>query len=272
MRLIEGSNNVDVMLKMYKACLSAPAVTSRGMLVRNVPNMAVVLNARQSVLTDFVHRSLNLNYCKREWLWYLGADPKDDSICEHAKMWQKLKQEDGTFYSNYGQYLFARDDEQVSQFEYVIQQLKKDRNSRRASMVLLKREHLFDENIDTVCTYAINFTIIGRYLDMTVMMRSNDVVFGFTNDAFCFQQLYEFVYAVLKTSMPDLERGQYTHFTNSMHVYERHFEMLRKIVSDPRRDIVKVPRPTAEAAVALFKSRGVDGVDDEYSSWIKAID
>lgn len=273
MRLIEGMSNAHAMLQMYKICMSGPAIESRGMPVRNVPNMAIVFNAVESMLTDFVHRNLNVNYCKREWLWYLGADPKDASIQEHAKMWAKLQQPDGTFFSNYGQYMFARGDTEggLSQFEYVIQQLKKDPNSRRASMVLLQRQHLFDENADTVCTYAINFSIHHGYLDMTVMMRSNDVVFGFTNDAFCFWQLQQFVYAVLSKTMPALKLGQYTHITNSMHVYERHFDMLKKILADGSRKVVKVPQPTGEEAIELFKTRGQGG-DGEYTTWLKTVD
>ena len=271
MRHIEGANNLHSMLQMYKACIDGPQVDVRGMAVRNVPNMAIMFDANQHMLTAFEHRNLNLAYCKREWLWYLGADKMDDSICEHAKMWAKLKQPDGSFYSNYGQYIFGKGTDKPSQFEYVVQQLKKDPHTRRASMVLLSRDHLFDENIDTVCTYAINFCIVRGYLDMTVMMRSNDVVFGFTNDAFCFSQLHEFVYAVLAKSMPGLQRGQYVHFTNSMHVYERHFGMLYQILGDPRPTKIVVPRPSAEEVVSLVRSQGKEGVGG-YSTWLKTFD
>jgi thymidylate synthase len=275
MRLIQNQNNLASVLAMYQACLQAPESAPRGQKVRNVANMAVVFDATQPVLTTFAHRKLNLNYCKREWLWYLGADPKDDSIAEHATAWKKLQQPDGSYYSNYGQYMFGfreegRDDP-PSQFEYVVQQLRKDPDTRRACMILLQRDHLFDANTDTVCTYAIHFAIYGGSLDMTVMMRSNDVVWGFTNDAFCFQQLYEFVYQLVALKVPGLQRGQYTHMANSMHVYERHYEMLAKIVRDPRIERVHVPKPTPQDVSDLYKSRGKGG-SGEYCEWLKAVD
>lgn len=270
MKVIQSINNHDAILQMYRACLNGTEIEVRGSKVRNVHNMMVMFDTMNPVLTDFVHRKLNLNYCKREWLWYLGADKFDDSIAEHAKAWAKLKQPDGSYYSNYGQYMFGRDDT-MSQFEYVVKTLRHDPNSRRASMVLLSREHLFEENADVVCTYAINFTINFGYLDMTVMMRSNDVVYGFTNDAFCFHQLFEFVYQLLSRHIEGLGRGNYTHFTNSMHVYERHFKMLQDILNDPRTLRIGVPKPTPQEVADLYTSRGKGG-SGEYTTWLKTLD
>jgi thymidylate synthase len=272
MHVIQGSNNRDAMLKLYKLVANAPEITSRGSKSRNVHNVAVVLNTGESVITNFVHRKMNLAYAKREWLWYLGADPKDDSICEHATAWKKLQQEDGTFYSNYGQYLFGEQHlGRPNQFEYIIRTLKDDPQSRRASMMLLKVEHLFPANTDTVCTYAINFFIDQGHLCMTVMMRSNDVIWGFTNDAFCFWQLYLFVYHVLKNSMPLLKYGSYTHMANSMHVYDRHYEMIRSILLDPNYRSVTVPMPSGREALQLVLSRGKEG-EGEYTKWLKTFD
>lgn len=271
MHVVQGKNNQDTVIKLYKLVSNGPEVSARETKSRNIHNVAVVLNAAEPVITNFKHRKMNLSYAKREWLWYLGADPKDDSICEHATLWKKLKQPDGTFYSNYGQYLFGKPEGGSSQFEYVIRTLKADPQSRRASMMLLKAEHLFPENIDTVCTYAINFFINQGHLDMTVMMRSNDVIWGFTNDGFCFWNLYLFVYQILKNSMPSLQFGSYTHVTNSMHVYDRHYEMIKQILVDPSFKAVPVPQPTAQEALSLVLSAGKEA-EGEYTKWLKTFD
>lgn len=262
MRVIAGSNNVHTMLMMYKAVANGPEVTARGSSCRNISNMAVILDARMAPITNFSARKFNLEYAKQEWLWYLRADPKDDSIEQYAKMWAKIKQPDGTYFSNYGQYIFGRDKAHPkSQFSYVINTLKSDMGSRRASMTLLKREHLFPENQDTVCTYAINFNIEDGYLHMTVMMRSNDVIFGFTNDAFCFWNLYTFVYALLQDVYPTLKVGNYIHFTNSMHVYDRHYDMIKNILREDRtgHTYIDVPWPTKDEVIAIVNSKGVLG-------------
>ncbi len=274
MRLIHGVNNIDSMLKMYKAVRRGYEIETRGAKCRNVHDMAIILDAKTSVITSFRERKLNLKYAKKEWLWYLTADPMDDSILQHATAWAKLRQPSGEFFSNYGQYLFSIAHGQ-SQFAYVAKTLKADPQSRRASMVLLRQEHLFPENSDTVCTYAINFTIEGHALNMTVMMRSNDVIWGFTNDAFCFSQVYEFMYQVLKHSMPNIVYGTYTHITNSMHVYERHYSMIDAIINDPSGNgsyvKIDVPKPTAQEVMEILKSGGKTG-SGEYYTWLTSDD
>lgn len=274
---IKGNNNVDTMLRMYAAVHRSPEVEVRGSKTKNVRDMVVVFDALTPVITSFEHRKFNLAYAKREWQWYVGADKFDSSIEEHATMWKKLQQPDGSYYSNYGQYIFGRTpkdegDAEVSQFDYVVDTLRADPNSRRASIVLLAREHLFPENTDVVCTYAINFAIENNRLQMTVMMRSNDVIFGFTNDAFCFSNLYMFVYALLVEAYPALRPGEYVHFTNSMHVYDRHYQMIARLANERTMNgytVMNVPWPTADEVRALVDSKGKEG-EGEYVEWLKA--
>lgn len=269
MIVIGEDTNAQSILTMYDEVARGSTAVVRGQLVKNCRNLGVLLDPSQPVLTSFVGRNFNLNYAKREWLWYLGADKFDTSIERHATMWAKLRQPDGSYYSNYGQYLFTENEQGYTQFDYVLTTLQRDINSRRASMVLLNREHLFYENTDVVCTYAINFCIEDARLHMTVMMRSNDVIFGFTNDAFCFWQLYVFMYTALSTRMPGLLMGTYTHFTNSMHVYERHFGMIANIVQAGLAGYVRmeVPTPSYDEVCAIVASKGKD-LSGEYGTWL----
>jgi thymidylate synthase len=272
MRIIRGVNNPDTMVQMYAAVKNGMEIQTRGSKCRNVHNMAVILDGRRAPITDFQDRKLSLTYAKKEWLWYLGADAMDESITQYATMWKKLKQPDGSFFSNYGAYMFGLDGERRSQFGYVLKCLKDETNSRRASMVLLKREHLFPENVDTVCTYAINFTINGDQLDMTVMMRSNDVIFGFTNDAFCFWNLMVFMHTMLLETYPSLQMGNYTHMANSMHVYERHYDMIRDLVKNGQMTYRwhNVPMPSRDEVLELIRSGGKSGHQGAYTQWIQA--
>lgn len=277
MYIIQRIDRTDAILFMYQLVASGDTIGPRGLECRNVRDLAISLHMSQGiVITNFVHRRLNLQYAKREWLWYLGADPFDDSIQNYASMWKKLKQPDGSFYSNYGQYIFGQpvvkspfDSAPISQFQYVVERLARDRDSRRASMVLLRPDHLFHDNVDVVCTYAINFSIGHDRLNMTVMMRSNDVIFGFTNDAFCFSNLYLFVYTLLLQHYPDLKLGDYTHFTNSMHVYAHHYEMVDNILEQGRAGYTHLdtPTPTLDEVIRLVESRGKD-LRGEYSEWL----
>lgn len=183
---------------------------------------------------NFEARKLNLNYVKNEFLWYLRGDKFDTSIGEKAKLWQSLVNADGSINSNYGQYLFG----EQQQFDGIVKTLLEDRDSRRASAVILSRDHLKMETKDVPCTYALNFRIREGKLNMSVHMRSQDAIFGMGNDAPTFSFVHEMVYTYLRPKYPELELGAYRHTADSLHVYERHFEMLEQLVAgDPHHPV-----------------------------------
>lgn len=244
----------------------------RGQLCRDLMNGMVVLDLDDSPCTSFNGRKFNLDYAKAELVWYLQADPYADWIQNHATAWKKLQQPDGIYYSNYGQYLFPKDmggQDGSSQFMYVVDCLKQDKDSRRACMVLLQPYHLFHDNIDTVCTYAMQFAIYDNMLHMTVMMRSNDAIWGLSNDAFCFWNIYQMVYALLQEHYPDLQRGYYTHMANSLHIYERHFNMVETIVAEDLAGFtyIEVPFPTASEVRQILDLPGHHD-DGKFIHWL----
>ena len=74
---------------------------------------------------------------------------------------------------------------------------------------------------DFMCTNAVQYVIRNNRLNAIVQMRSNDVVFGYKNDR-AWQQW------VLNKLANDLEidPGQIVWNAGSLHVYERHFNLL----------------------------------------------
>jgi thymidylate synthase len=222
-------SNARTFLQVYDLVLNTGKVLSpRGDKIRETRNVQFELDMNDNICTSFKARKFNLDYAKKEFIWYLGGDRFDDSIEKYASLWPKLKQDDGSYFSNYGHYLFAE-----GQVKWALNQIVNDIDTRRASCVLLCLEHLFDDNKDMVCTYGLNFAIRENRLDMSVSMRSNDLVFGTTNDVFCFSMLYEIAYGYLKfIKYPDLERGTYCHKVDSLHIYERHWTMVRQILTD----------------------------------------
>lgn len=177
-------------------------------------------------------RKLKFDYIKQELLWYLRRNEYDTSIAVFASIWKDLIQIDGSINSNYGAHLFGNrgTSNYNTQLLNVIDILKSDKDSRRASMVILSKFHVVCEK-DVPCTYALNFRIRNNTLNMTVHMRSQDAIFGMGNDAPAFSMVHEMVLNLLNDYYPDLTLGNYTHFADSFHVYERHFELLEKIVS-----------------------------------------
>jgi len=213
----------------------------RGKKILELQNFQFALYPYQR-FTSFKARKFNLDYLKEEFLWYLRADPKDELITESAQMWTDIRQPDGTFFSNYGVYWF-RD----PGFKWVIDELNRDKDSRRAVIPMMNLSHLFADNKDVVCTYSISFRIRRDVLSMTVNMRSQDAVWGMTNDVACFSFLHEMVYAVLRNVYPGLEYGHYTHHVDSLHVYERHFDMMDQILEEGMSGFEPVDCPKIES-------------------------
>lgn len=161
-------------------------------------------------------RKWNKNYAEYEWNWYLSANPNAEEISQKASIWKSLMDKDGNVNSNYG-YQWSRN----NQLTKVIEMLKTTPTTRRASISIYDGKEIDIYNLDTPCTYALNFYINEHYkLSMQVMMRSNDLVFGFCNDQYCFSKIQEYVAKELK-----LEIGTYFHFACNMHIYERHYNI-----------------------------------------------
>ena len=91
-----------------------------------------------------------------------------------------------------------------------------DKNTRQAAISIYdgKEIHAYDK--DTPCTYAVQFTIMPktRKLNMAVVMRSNDLWFGFCNDQYCFANLQMLVAYEL-----GIDVGEYYHYAHNLHLY-----------------------------------------------------
>ena len=189
--------------------------------------------------SSFTDRKFDLNYLKKEFLWYLSSNPFNDAILDASKNWLKFRQPDGKWFSNYGQYWFGPHTRDCrSGFDWVFTQLRKDPDSRQAVIPMLQPTHLFDGNPDVVCTAYINFHIRNNKLHMTVRMRSSDIIWGYGNDLPCFWWLHEMMCVAL-----DIEWGTYTHSSDSLHVYERHFEMIHNIVQKGMDEFYRIEYP-----------------------------
>jgi len=173
---------------------------------------------------NFEPRNLKLDYIKAETLWYLRGDPYDLSILKYSNIWKNIVLR-GRLNSNYGLYFFRK-----GGLNWVVSQLGMDKDSRRACITLLDESHLEPDQLDVPCTSYINFRIRENALNMSVHMRSQDAIYGMANDAPAFSFLHEMVYCYLLRKYPDLTLGTYHHTSDSFHVYERHFEMLEKIL------------------------------------------
>ena len=120
-----------------------------------------------------VHRTRAWNhaYAQAEWLWYLSGDNSLKKLGEiYGKIpgiWKKMANQAGMVMSNYG-WQWNRN----YQLDIAINKLKKNSESRQASISIFDGKEFIKYNNDTPCTYAIHFYILDEKLNMSVMMRS----------------------------------------------------------------------------------------------------
>lgn len=217
----------------------------RGQKILELNNVQLVLTSPYNNVVKVGERKISLKYLIAEWLWYCsGRQDKvgADYIAHYAPFWDKIRNEDGSLNSNYGFYFFepmqyvievgnpTYQYKHKSQFDYVCQKLIEDPDSRQAIATINNVMHKNGKTLDFPCTVGMQFFIRDGKLNMTVMMRSTDLVLGFCNDVFQFTMFQSVVLNRLKHGYPDLKMGEFTLFTSSLHVYERHFDMIASIM------------------------------------------
>lgn len=110
------------------------------------------------------------------------------------------------------------------QMPFILSELTRNPLTRRAVMNIRDFE-VDSKNADPACMQSIQFFIRDEKLHMKVLFRSNDLPEAFFFNVFALIKLQEKVAALLAVDV-----GTYTHRSNSMHCYEKDFDMLKRFV------------------------------------------
>ena len=171
-----------------------------------------ILNPTDRMITNET-REFNLEYAEAEWQWYLSGEPTIDTLGsiygKIPKIWQKMADENGKVNSNYGAQW-----ERGWQLDKIVAMLKNNPNTRQAAISIYDGKEISSYKYDTPCTYAVQFTVVDNKLNMCVVMRSNDLWFGFCNDQYQFSKLQEMV-----SKRTGYDMGTYYHFAHNLHIY-----------------------------------------------------
>ena len=168
-----------------------------------------ILNPLDNIITNS-NRKWKKQYADLEWEWYLSGNNSVKEIRKHAKIWDKMHSGNFIVNSNYG-YQWKR----KNQLDNIVQKLIENKHTRQAVISLYDGKEIEIYKHDTPCTLSISFNYVVDRLDMTVLMRSNDLYFGFCNDQYCFSKLFELV-----CNKTGLKIGKYHHLAIDMHIYK----------------------------------------------------
>jgi len=175
----------------------------------------------------------NQDYIEAELRWY---DSKSTNIYDiygedrdPPQAWLYSANDHGEINSNYGHLIWSK--KYFKQYDKVLNELMKNPDSRRACMVYNRPSiwHEYKENgkNDFICTNAVTYYIRNNELHAVVQMRSNDVIFGYRNDYAWQKHVFDLLRDDLYFNGMHLEEGNIHWQVQNLHVYERHFDLVR---------------------------------------------
>lgn len=234
MRVYKGETFADVYQTALGDVLNNPQyITSpRGMKIHEVTDAALVIEDPRFYLYENHRRSSQFKYIGAEMVWYFTGRNDVEFISNFAKFWEQIDNGDGTVNSAYGNLIFTeKNQHSLNQYQWALQSLIQDKDSRQAILHFNKPNHQRWGNKDFVCTLNGVFQIRDNRLNFTIDMRSNDLILGTPTDIAFFCLLQEQMLQHLKKYYPELEMGTYTHIVHSLHIYERHFSLIKDMLN-----------------------------------------
>ena len=193
-------------------------------------NASLELDPYKPYLNIF-DRPFKHDYLEKEHAWYMSMDRSIIGWMDDIKIWNfcASKDEKKEINSNYGWCVFS--EENGSQYENCLKKLVDDVNTREAMMIYTRPSIHHDavENgkHDFICTNYAHLFIREGALYYIACQRSCDIVTGMSFDFpwHCF--VYQMMFEELKKTYPDLKVGSIMYNIDSLHIYERHEELLK---------------------------------------------
>ena len=177
--------------------------------------------------------SPNKEYIEAEIEWYESESTNIYDIYgderEPPQAWQYSANDHGEINSNYGHLIWSK--KYGNQYNKVLKELLKNQDTRRASMIYQRPSiwYEYKENgkNDFICTNTVTYYIRDNTLHAVVQMRSNDVIFGYRNDYAWQKHVFDLLRDDLYFQGYHIEAGDIVWQVQNLHVYERHFNLVR---------------------------------------------
>lgn len=213
----------------------------------------ILYPTNEPIITKDDKRNLVIqSYTQKETDLYNSKSNKVEDFAKASKFWNNIANPDGTINSAYGYLIWEKasfgnphfehagnecipPDENFAMrtpWEWAKQSLIRDKDTRQAFIKFSLPEHHWFGNKDQVCTLHANYLIRDNKLNLTVVMRSNDVVLGLAYDLPWFCSLLDLMLDELQSTYPDLKKGAYTHIAHSMHMYTKDEETVKKMLGE----------------------------------------
>lgn len=234
---IRATAATEALPLLARAVMDSREVGSRNGRTRELLYPHVVLTEpwRREVLTPGRRASLPAQIAETMWVlagrndveWLSHYLPRAADFSDDGKVWR----------GGYGPRL--RNYRGVDQLAHVVQLLGDDPLSRRALISIYDPTVDSEDGKDIPCNVLIHFQSRLGYLHAHVVIRSNDLIWGWSGiNAFEWSAVQEIVAGLLGIMVGEL------HFSiSSLHVYDRHWARAELLaVSEPAPRLLDSPR------------------------------
>ncbi len=160
-----------------------------------------------------------------ETMWVIGGRDDLAYLTRYLPRAGDFSDDGETWRGAYGPRL--RDWRGVDQVREVARLLREDPATRRAVMIIFDPALDFVASKDIPCNNWLHFLVRDGRLHLTVALRSNDAIWGFSG-------INAFEWSVLQQMMAHwvgVEVGPMTFMVGSFHLYGRHFDRAEKILA-----------------------------------------
>ena len=167
------------------------------------------------------------------WIWQKKSNRLDE-LGSHV--WDEWAQPDGTIGKAYGYQLGVKHkypEGEFDQVDRVLYDLKHNPASRRILTSIFNHADLHEMAL-APCAYSMTFNVSGNTLNAILNQRSQDMLTA-NNWNVC--QYAALVHMIAQVS--GLQAGELVHVIADCHIYDRHVELVKRMLDNPMYDAPK---------------------------------
>ncbi len=183
------------------------------------------------------------------WIWQKKSNNVRDL---HSKIWDQWTDESGSIGKAYGYQLGVKHKYKEGEFDQVdrvLYDLKNNPQSRRIMTNIYTFADLHEMNLYP-CAYSMTFNVSGNVLNAILNQRSADML---TANNWNVAQYAALLMMIAQVS--GLVAGELVHVIADAHIYDRHIDMVKEIISMPQ---YPAPQVELDKSVTNFYGFTVD--------------
>lgn len=210
-------------------------LTVRGNTTKEIRHQLISIDKPTERCYILPKRNNNIFAQIYETMWVLAGKDDLKSLSKYLPRAYDFSDDGQTWRAAYGPRLRSwhgidNNGEQcfVDQIHGVLRTFQKDEYTRRAVIQIFDPAKDYVVSKDIPCNNWIHFLKRDGKLHMEVVVRSQDVIWGFSG-------INTYEWSVLQELMAHwlgIEVGEYHHFVSSFHIYDRHYQRAEDIVSN----------------------------------------